>query len=87
MRVALIAPPFIPVPPQEYGGTELFIAHLADGLQSRGFEVVVYSNGESTVNVEKRWIYPKRQWPLRKGGYAERCGTRRMVHQGCWRQL
>ena len=29
MRVALIAPPFIPVPPKVYGGTELFIAELA----------------------------------------------------------
>jgi glycosyltransferase involved in cell wall biosynthesis len=71
MRVGLIAPPFIPVPPQGYGGTELFIAHLAEGLQGRGFEVVVYTNGESTVNVEKRWVYPQAQWPLHRGDYAE----------------
>jgi glycosyltransferase involved in cell wall biosynthesis len=67
MRIALVAPPFIPVPPKEYGGTELFIAHLAEGLKHRGFEVVVYTNGESTVNVEKRWIFKEAQWPLRKG--------------------
>ena len=30
MRIGIIAPPFIPVPPQEYGGTELFIADLAN---------------------------------------------------------
>ena len=41
MRIALIAPPFIPVPPVEYGGTELFIADLATGLQELGIEVVV----------------------------------------------
>ena len=29
MKIALIAPPFVPVPPKEYGGSELFIAHLA----------------------------------------------------------
>ncbi len=64
MRIALIAPPFIRVPPQQYGGTELFIAQLAEGLQQRGMEVVVYTNGESTVGVEKRWLYEREQWPL-----------------------
>ncbi len=64
MRIALIAPPFIRVPPQRYGGTELFIAQLAEGLQQRGLEVVVYTNGESTVGVEKRWLYEREQWPL-----------------------
>jgi glycosyltransferase involved in cell wall biosynthesis len=65
MRVALIAPPFLPVPPTKYGGTELFIAQLAEGLKQAGMDVVVYTNGESTVNVEIRWLYKNKQWPLR----------------------
>ena len=64
MRVALIAPPFICVPPKEYGGTELFIAQLAEGLVQRGHDVVVYTNGESTVNAGKRWLYPESHWPI-----------------------
>jgi glycosyltransferase involved in cell wall biosynthesis len=64
VRIALIAPPFITVPPQMYGGTELFIAHLALGLKEKGFEIVVYTNGESTVEVEKRWLYQTPQWPI-----------------------
>jgi glycosyltransferase involved in cell wall biosynthesis len=64
MRVALIAPPFIPVPPRKYGGTELFVAQLAEGLQKQGIEVVVYTNGESTVDTERRWLYEKQQWPI-----------------------
>ena len=64
MRVSLIAPPFISVPPVRYGGTELFIAQLAEGLKELGIEVVVYANGESTVNVETRWIYEQSQWPI-----------------------
>jgi glycosyltransferase involved in cell wall biosynthesis len=64
MRIALIAPPFIPVPPKIYGGTELFIGHLAEGLKDSGIDVVVYANGESTVNVEVRSLYPESQWPL-----------------------
>jgi glycosyltransferase involved in cell wall biosynthesis len=65
MRIALIAPPFIPVPPVEYGGTELFIANLATRLKQRGVEVVVYTNGASTIEVEKRWLYSDPEWPLR----------------------
>ena len=65
MRIALIAPPFIPVPPTNYGGTELFIGELALGLKALGHEVVVYSNGESTVPVERRWIYPASEWPIK----------------------
>jgi len=66
MRVALIAPPFIAVPPKKYGGTELFIAELACGLQHKGVEVVVYTNGESTVDAPMRWIYPEGEWPLQR---------------------
>jgi hypothetical protein len=65
MRIALISPPFIPVPPTNYGGTELFIGHLACGLKKLGHEVVVYSNGEATIPVERRWIYPKSEWPIK----------------------
>jgi glycosyltransferase involved in cell wall biosynthesis len=65
MRIALIAPPFIPVPPTEYGGTELFIANLATRLKQRGVDVVVYTNGASTIEVEKRWLYSDPEWPLR----------------------
>ncbi len=64
MRIALVASPFIEVPPKRYGGTELFIARLAEGLKARGLDVVVYTNGASTVRVEKRWLYAEPQWPI-----------------------
>jgi glycosyltransferase involved in cell wall biosynthesis len=63
MRVAIIAPPFIPVPPVGYGGTELFVAQLAEGLVSRGHTVIVYANGQSRVRCEVRWLYPNGDWP------------------------
>jgi len=64
MKIALIAPPFIAVPPKKYGGTELFVAELAQGLQAQKIEVTVYANGESTVDAPVRWLYPKSEWPL-----------------------
>ena len=63
MRVAIIASPFIPVPPVRYGGTELFVANLAEALEAKGVETVVYSNGASTVKAENRWRYLEPDWP------------------------
>jgi glycosyltransferase involved in cell wall biosynthesis len=71
MRIGLIAPPFIPVPPPLYGGTELFVALLAEGLEHRGVDVVVYSNGESTVKVENRFLYDKMEWPVLSDIHAQ----------------
>jgi glycosyltransferase involved in cell wall biosynthesis len=80
MRIALVVPPFISVPPRKYGGTELFAAHLAEGLNRLGFEVVVYTNGRSTVGVEKRWIYPDEQWPIP----ADIHNDLRDINHGAW---
>lgn len=70
MKIALVSPPFIAVPPEDYGGTELFVAHLAEGLQREGIDVVIYANGESTVKAERRWIYERSQWPLKASDHA-----------------
>lgn len=66
MRIAVVASPFVPVPPVTYGGTELFIATLARYFCLAGHEAVVYTNGESTVPapVERRFLYPKTEWPV-----------------------
>ena len=70
MKIALITPPFIAVPPADYGGTELFVAHLAEGLCQLGLEVVVYTNGESTVHTDRRWIYERSDWPIKNPSQA-----------------
>jgi glycosyltransferase involved in cell wall biosynthesis len=80
MRIALIAPPFISIPPRLYGGTELFIAHLAEGLKRNGFDVVVYANGESTVDVEVRSLYPKSEWPLSGDAFS----NMKDINHGAW---
>lgn len=63
MRVALIGPPFIEVPPRRYGGTELFIANLARELYARGHDVTVYANGDSRLPCRVRSIYEHADWP------------------------
>jgi glycosyltransferase involved in cell wall biosynthesis len=72
MRVAIVAPPFIPVPPVKYGDTELFVAQLAEGLSSRGHDVIVYTNGESRVHCDRRWLYSQADWPPTNGDASAR---------------
>ena len=67
LTVGIVAPPFISVPPAGYGGTELFVARLAEGLKKLGARAIVYTNGESTVSVEKRFIYRQSEWPISGG--------------------
>ncbi len=67
-RVALISTPFISVPPREYGGTELIVAELAQALPRLGFEVVVYTTGDSALpGIECRSYFPTPIWPPEEG--------------------
>ena len=59
MRIALIAPPWLPVPPPAYGGTEVVLDTLARGLQAAGHEVVLATTGDSTCPVERAWVYER----------------------------
>jgi len=63
MRVAQIAPPWIPVPPVTYGGTELMVAALIQGLVERGVEIWLFSAGDSTLPVPQYGHFPKSFWP------------------------
>jgi glycosyltransferase involved in cell wall biosynthesis len=57
MRVALIAPPWIPVPPPAYGGTEMVVDALARGLAAAGHQVLLATTGDSTCPVDRTWVY------------------------------
>jgi glycosyltransferase involved in cell wall biosynthesis len=64
MHIGVVAPPFIAVPPARYGGTELFAAHLVQGLHEQGHRVTLYANGESCVDCTLKWRYRHTDWPL-----------------------
>jgi glycosyltransferase involved in cell wall biosynthesis len=57
MRIGLVAPPWLPVPPPAYGGTETVLDTLARGLQAAGHEPVLFTVGSSSVPVPIRWLY------------------------------
>jgi glycosyltransferase involved in cell wall biosynthesis len=54
MKVLLVAPPWLPVPPTGYGGTELVVDGLARGLKELGHDVTLFAAGDSTCPVTVR---------------------------------
>ncbi len=56
MRIAVIAPPWAPVPPAAYGGIEVVVDRLAVGFEKAGHEVLLYATGDSTCPVPRQWV-------------------------------
>jgi glycosyltransferase involved in cell wall biosynthesis len=52
LRIALVAPPMLPLPPRAYAGIERVIEVLATGLVGRGHHVTLFAPGDSTVGGE-----------------------------------
>jgi glycosyltransferase involved in cell wall biosynthesis len=52
MRIAQIAPLWERVPPPAYGGTELVVSLLTDGLVERGHEVTLFATGDSITKAK-----------------------------------
>lgn len=59
MRIAIVAPPWVPVPPPAYGGTETVLDGLARGLVAAGHEVLLFATGDSTCPVPTAWALPE----------------------------
>ncbi|MGH9064796.1 MAG: glycosyltransferase family 4 protein [Acidimicrobiales bacterium] len=53
MRIVIIAPPWVQVPPPAYGGTETVLDTLARGLDAAGHDVVLFTTGDSTCPVPR----------------------------------
>jgi glycosyltransferase involved in cell wall biosynthesis len=63
LRIAMISTPFLSVPPKNYGGTELAVHELTEGLIAAGHQVVLFATGDSNTSAELRSLYPRGQWP------------------------
>ncbi|GIU88858.1 MAG: glycosyl transferase [Acidimicrobiia bacterium] len=49
MRIGIVAPVWFPVPPSGYGGIELVVSLLADGLVDAGHDVTLFASGGSST--------------------------------------
>jgi glycosyltransferase involved in cell wall biosynthesis len=59
LRIAVLAPPWFPVPPSGYGGIEWIVSLLADGLAEAGHDVTLFASGDSRTKAKLAAIYPQ----------------------------
>jgi len=78
MKIAIVAPVMVPVPPKKYGGIELIVDELARGLADKGHKITVFCSGGSTIGQKgiakvetspyptSEHIEENRQWELKQ---------------------
>lgn len=59
MRIAQIAPPWITIPPKNYGGTEMVIYNLVEALVAQGHDVTLFAPGDARTSARQIAFYPK----------------------------
>ncbi len=59
MRIAMVAPLEIRVPPVAYGGTELVVSLLTEELVRRGHKVTLFASGDSITRAELVSVCPR----------------------------
>jgi glycosyltransferase involved in cell wall biosynthesis len=59
LRIAMLAPPWIPVPPPGYGGIEEVVALLCDALVARGHDVELFCAPGSQSTAKVRPLLPR----------------------------
>jgi glycosyltransferase involved in cell wall biosynthesis len=62
LRIGLIAPPVLPLPPPAYAGTERIVSALALGLHARGHQVTVFASGDSELPCEVVPVVARALW-------------------------
>ena len=62
LRIGVISPPMLPVPPARYAGTERIVATLAEGLHRRGHHVTLFGPGDSQVDCRLVPTVPRSLW-------------------------
>ncbi|MGE5297760.1 MAG: glycosyltransferase family 4 protein [Acidobacteriaceae bacterium] len=80
MRIAQIAPLWIPIPPRTYGGIELMVFNLVEELKKRGHEIVLYASGDSHAGVETKSVVEQALW-LQKQVRNPHAAIIRMLNQ------
>jgi glycosyltransferase involved in cell wall biosynthesis len=71
MRIGMICPPWVPVPPPAYGGTEAVVDTLVRALLQSGHDVVLFAHPASTTAAELRTALPEDSTQLIGQGSTE----------------
>jgi glycosyltransferase involved in cell wall biosynthesis len=62
LRIALVAPPMLPVPPPTYAGTERVVGALGEELVRRGHHVTLFAPGDSEFSGDLVPTLPQSLW-------------------------
>jgi glycosyltransferase involved in cell wall biosynthesis len=57
VRIALICPPWLAVPPKGYGGIEWVVSMEADGLAEAGHDVTLFATGDSITKARLEYVF------------------------------
>jgi glycosyltransferase involved in cell wall biosynthesis len=57
LKIAILAPTWFAVPPTGYGGIELVVSLLADGLVDAGHDVTLFASGDSLSKANLSYIF------------------------------
>lgn len=59
MKIAHIAPPWITIPPQNYGGTEIVIYNLIEEQVAQGHDVTLFAPGDARTSAKLVSFFPQ----------------------------
>ncbi len=59
MKIGVVSPAWVRVPPEQYGGIEVVVHLLVEELVKRGVDVTLFASGDSVTSANLRSIYPK----------------------------
>src|SRR5438552_7910808 len=59
MKIAQIAPPWISIPPKDYGGTEIVIYNLVEEQVAQGHDVTLLAPGDAKTSAKKVSFFPQ----------------------------
>lgn len=58
MKIAQIAPPWLPIPPENYGGTETVIYNLVEEQVAQGHDVTLFAPGDAKTSARLISFFP-----------------------------
>jgi glycosyltransferase involved in cell wall biosynthesis len=59
MKIAHIAPPWIPIPPKNYGGTEIVLYNLVEEQVAQGHDVTLFAPSDAKTSARHVSFFPK----------------------------
>jgi len=72
MKIAILSTPWIAVPPKGYGGIELVVANLTEGLVRRGHDVMLFATGDSKTSARLEYEHDQalgNDWSTKQNPY------------------